>query len=341
MNTSGGDLWALDYSANVQYSLTIIIALYALLNVRMPNKKDFTLCVILIILGIISYTFGYLNDYDTNMRAIIVPPLFLLIINSKSERLLKPVFVLSLIVYILEIILFYTKLNFWIPLTRFDLIRPNGLFLDIHLSGLFLASSLFLFGHKYLGGLISILSLSLQTPLAYSVVFFKKKNILVLMLFLTMTIILLNKVGHFEVDYASFSPTEKVDLKGKDTSSMANVYLSFLKSTFDKCYFIGCSSNNVEVEMIEGGYIGLFEDIGLMRVLYFFGFPWLLFYTWLVFRISRSKVLPAMYFMTLMHYPLVFGIITTALLAISINYYNKIVSVRKYYVVSSERIPSD
>ena len=76
--------------------------------------------------------------------------------------------------------------------------------------------------------------------------------------------------------------------------------------------------------MVEGGHLGLFEDIGLMRALYFFGFPWMLFYTWLVFRISRSKVLPAIYFMTLLHYPLVFGIITTALMAISINYYNNI-----------------
>jgi len=334
-------MWAFDYSTYIQYSLTILIALYALWHVRTPNKKDLTLCVILTILGIISYTFGSLNGYDTNMRAIVVPPLFLLTINSKSERLLKPLFVVALIAYIIEIILFYTELNFWTHLTRFGHIRPFGLFLDVHLSGLFLATSMFLFGHKYIGGFISILSLSLQTPISYSLVFLKKKNILVFILFLIITITLLDKVGHLKVDYTSLSSSEKVDLKGSDTSSMANVYLSFLKSTFNKCYLIGCSSNDVEVEMVEGGYIGLFMDIGLMRALYFFGFPWMLLYTWFVFRISRSKVLPAIYFMSLLHYPLVFGIITTVLLAISINYYNKIVSVRKYYVVSSERIPSD
>jgi hypothetical protein len=341
MNTYGGYLWAFDYSTKLHYSLTIIIALYALLSVRTPNKKDFTLCVILIILGIISYTFGTLNDYVTNMRAILVPPLFLLLINSKSERLLKPLFVLSLIVYMLEIILFYNKSNFWIPITRFHLVRPFGLFLDIHLSGLFLASSLFLFGHKYLGALVSILSLSLQTPISYSVVFIKRRNIWFFIIFSTIIIFLLYEVGHLEVDDASFSSTEIVDLRNSDTSSMANVYLSFLKSTVHKCYFIGCSTNDFNVEMVDGGYIGLFHDIGLMRALYFFGFPWLMFYVWFVFRISRSKVLPAIYFISLLHYPIVLGIITTALLAISINYYNKIVSVRQYYLVSSERIPSD
>ena len=324
-----------EYSKELQYTLTILIAIYALRHFKKPKIKDFNLCVILTVLGIISYTFGTHNGYDTNMRAIIVPPLFLLIINSKSERLLKPLFVFALIVVILETILFYTELNFWLHITRFGLIRPYGAFLDIHLSGLFLATSFFLFGHKYIGGFISILSLSLQTPIAYSLVFLNKKNILIFMLFITLTIILLYRVGHLEVDDASFSSTEIVDLKGSDTSSMANVYLSFLKSTVDKCYFIGCSSNNVEVEMIEGGYIGLFMDIGLMRALYFFGFPWLLFYTWFVFRISRSKVVPGIYFMTLLHYPLVFGIITTALMAISINYYNNIVSVKKYYLASS------
>ena len=94
MNTYGGSLWAFDYSSTVNYSITILIGIYALSNARMPNKKDFTLCIIISVFGLLSYTFGTLNGHITNIRGIILPSLFgvrpkpeLIIAFSISSRL--------------------------------------------------------------------------------------------------------------------------------------------------------------------------------------------------------------------------------------------------------------
>jgi len=304
-----------DYSPYVQYSITIIIFLYSLLTLKQIKFAGIVLFLLVLLFGVISFTIGILKELAVNPRAIAVPILFLITINSKSYKLLKPLFIYCLLITIIEILLGLTGLHFWGILTRLGLPRLHGGFLDIHLNGIFLCTCLYIFGHKYIGGIISLLTVSLQTPIAYSVVFMNKRNIKFCIFFLVILFYLLYIVGH---------------LKSDQKSSMLEAYLSIGNSEFSDCYLLGCSSIYLQIGQSKKKVAGLqadyYEDVGFTKVFYFFGIPWFIFYTLLVFRFSKSKIIPLIYFLSILHFPVVFGVVTTCLLAVSINYYN-----RKYY----------
>jgi len=300
--------YLMNYAVYVQYPIVIIIFLYSLLSLKLL-KKDIIFVMITLFFGVISYITGTSLGMETNTRAIIVPLIFYVVINSRSDRLLKIIFWYCLVFTIFEEVLFFSGVSYWGTLGRFGFLRPFGGFLDNHLSGVFLAVTLYIFGHKYLGGFIATIFLSLQTPLAYSVVFFNKKNIKFALLFLGLVIYLLYFVGHLKIEQ-------------KD--SMLNAYIAMKEYSFDTCYITGCSANSINTErVVNVDSFRYIDDVGLIRVLYFFGIPWILFYTYLVFKKSKSIVLPLIYCMTILHYPVVFGVLTTALLAMSINYYNR------------------
>ena len=163
-----------------------------------------------------------------------------------------------------------------------------------------------------MGGMSSLLFMSLQTALAYLVVFFKKRYIFSLVLFL---VILL---------YIVSISSAHLDINSKH--SMVSVYYSLIDIQYNACFIYGCASNIADLTDLDSSYIlyrGYMEEIGFLRILYYYGVLWLLVYFWLIMRLSSSVVLPVMYFMAMVHYPVVFGLLTTALLALSINYYNK------------------
>jgi len=278
---------------------------------------DITLISILILLGYIALLVSILNNGNPGAKMIILPLIFYIVVNSNSDRLLRPLFIVSLFFILLEIILFYTELRSYLPfhiptLSRFNLVRPHGLFFEVHVTSLFIASTLYLFGRKYMGGMSSLLFMSLQTALAYLVVFFKKRYIFSLVLFL---VILL---------YIVSISSAHLDINSKH--SMVSVYYSLIDIQYNACFIYGCASNIADLTDLDSGYIlyrGYMEEIGFLRILYYYGVLWLLVYFWLIMRLSSSVVLPVMYFMVMVHYPVVFGLLTTALLALSINYYNK------------------
>ena len=76
--------------------------------------------------------------------------------------------------------------------------------------------------------------------------------------------------------------------------------------------------------MLEGREIeGIFTDNGIVRTSTF-GIPWLIFYFILIFKSSKNKLLPIVWYLTILHYPIAFGIVNTAIIGISLNYFNKI-----------------
>lgn len=107
---------------------------------------------------------------------------------------------------------------------------------------------------------------------------------------------------------------------------MLAVYYSLIDIQYDPCYLFGCASNITALSDPNSRYVlysrNYIEEIGILRVIYYYGILWLLLYFLLVMRSSRSVALPAMYFFTVIHYPVVYGVLTTALLALSINYFN-------------------
>ncbi|MGK0290847.1 MAG: hypothetical protein ACI86H_002310 [bacterium] len=301
--------YLMNYAIYVQYPLLIIILVYSLLSMNPLKKKEITLVVFISFFGVISYVFGVSLGMKTNIRAIIVPLIFYVVINSRSDKLLKIIFWYCLVFTIIEEALFFSGVSYWGILTRFIFLRPYGGFFDNHLSGLFLASTLYIFGHKYLGGFLATIFLSLQTPVVYSIAFLNKKNIKFAILFSGFIIYLLYTVGHLKIEQ-------------KD--SMLNAYISMKDYSYGSCYLTGCSANIINTEKIKNkGSYRFIDDIGFLRVLYFFGVPWFLFYTLLVFKKSKSVVIPLIYWLTILHYPVVFGLLTTVLLAMSINYYNR------------------
>jgi hypothetical protein len=302
--------YLMNYAVYVQYPILVIIFFYSLLTLKPLKNKDLTIILFLAFLGAVSFMIGISSGMkEINVRAILVPFIFFIVVNSRSDRLLKIIFWYCLTFTLIEELLFFLGISYWDILVRFTNLRPFGGFLDNHLSGLFLASTLYMYGHKYLGGFVATIFLSLQTPIAYSVVFLNKKNLKFAFIFCAGVIYLLYDIGHLKVE---------------QTDSMLNAYISITEYSFDNCFIMGCSSNSVDIEKaVKEDSLRYIDDVGVIRVLYFFGAPWFLFYTLFVFNKSRSIVVPLIYWITILHYPVVFGVLTTALLAMSINYYNR------------------
>ena len=166
------------YGPWIQYPMTVLIFLFSLWHIKPLSRIDIMLVLILIGLGIISYYSGVFNELQTNIRAILVPIIFIVVLNSNSYKYLKPLFIYCLFITIIEYILYYSGLGFWREITRFGILRPFGGLLGMHSTSLFLAVSLYLFGLPILGGFIALLMMSLQTSIAYSVLFLRKKYLL-------------------------------------------------------------------------------------------------------------------------------------------------------------------
>ena len=87
--------------------------------------------------------------------------------------------------------------------------------------------------------------------------------------------------------------------------SMINVYISSFNASYNSCIIIGCASNFVT---IISGNVDLVMDFGIVRTAFFFGPIWIIIYIILVLNESKSKLLPICYFISMLHYPVVFGI---------------------------------
>jgi hypothetical protein len=309
------DVPLISISPFIQYPIAVLIFLLSLKNFNKINRTDLVIVLLLLNLGALSYSLGILRGYTSNIRAILVPIIFIVIINSNSHKYLKPLFIYCLLILILEYIIYYSGFVFFRQLSRFGLLRPYGGLFDTHSSSLFMAVSLYLFGFPILGGVIAIFMMTLQTPIAYAVLLLKKKNIVIFMIFISITIFALYKIGHLD-------PNNRL--------SMMTAYLLAFDFNYDYCYLLGCASNNIEIEGLKVALtvnlkkFGIIADNGPVRTLFFFGIPWLFFYFMLLSRNCKSKALPILYFVTIFHYPVSFGIVNTAVIAISINYFNNI-----------------
>jgi len=306
------------YSKYVQYPIVIIIILYSLSSLRARIRvSDLILLMMLMISGFVTLFMQAANGYNAEIKMILLPILFYIVLKSNSDRLLRPLFVVSLLFILLENLLFYTALADYFPkidiLTRYYLVRAHGVFFDVHVTSLFVASSLYLFGLRYIGALSTLLLMSFQTAVAYIVVFLKKRYFFQLIFFaIVLLSIILTTSSHLNVE---------------SRWAILGIYSSLIDLQYDSCYIFGCGAN-ISVLSDKNSIYGLYrweqiEEIGVLRVFYYYGALWFSLYFIFIFRLSRSIALPAMYFMTLIHYPVVIGVLTTALLALSINYYNK------------------
>ena len=301
------------YYRFVQYPIAMLIIILSLMNIKKIKKTDIILVFWLIILGMLSFIAGKVNGLPSNIRPILVPIIFIIVFNSNSYKYLKPLFIFCLLITVIEYIAFFTGLDLWRDLRRgeyvigFNLLRPYGMFLDVHSNSLFLSVSLFLFGYPIVGAIAALFFMTLQTPIAYLALFLKKKNILIFLIFSSIVIIILYKTQHLNPDL-SFS--------------MLSSYLAFFDYDYDYCYIIGCASNLIVIQGEQN--LGIITDNGFVRTSFFFGIPWLILYFILLVKNSKHKVLPIVYFLTILHYPVAFGIINTAIIGISLNYFNNI-----------------
>ena len=303
-----------DYYQYVQYPIAILIFITAFrLSIKI-HKSQFLLLLFMVILTCGSLINGLTKGLVINPRGLIIPIIFIVIAKSNLYKYFKHIVYIVVFFTLLEYVLYYSGYPFWHSLSRFGLLRPVGIILDLSLNSLFITTSLYLLGHPFFGGVLAITFMSLQSAICYSVLLIKKNNYLYFTIISIIILIVIIQLGHL-----------KLEGLGSE-SSMINAYKSILYATYDSCVLIGCSSNNITIITTAPGII---EDVGLIRASFFFGPLWIICFLILVLNESKSKLLPISYFITIVHYPVVFGILGTALLALSINYNNKFFTITK------------
>ena len=103
-------------------------------------------------------------------------------------------------------------------------------------------------------------------------------------------------------------------------NSNISAWFAFFKyAIFQECLYLGCSSYDWK-HVTDEGFI---EDVGFYRILYKNGILWFLIYSLFVYKKSKSKLLFLYFWGTLLHYPVIFGLVNSALLGIIMNYNNR------------------
>jgi len=310
--------YLMQFGKYIQYPLVILILCYSLLSLKKISFNDVLLGCCVLVAGFLSFFIVFLSDnVISNIKPVLIPLIFIVVLRSNSHRLLIPLLKLSLMAVLIEYIWHYsglTDFSQYNSLLRLGIVRPQGLFLDLHVTSLFVASALYILGYRVLGGVAAVSFLSFQTTISYMAIIFRKKNKNLLFLFLPLVVLVMYIAGHLD-------PTSH--------TSALSILLGIVGGEMSfgeyNCYIYGC--NTYEIFSADRNntdrLASWVNELGFVTTAYFYGVPWLLFYLFLVFNSSKSYILPLMYFLTMIHYPVVFGILPTALLALSINYYNR------------------
>jgi len=245
------------------------------------------------IISIIAYINGLSHlDYDVNLK-----PLVLTIVLIFLEGRKLPMLLLKRFIYLITFILFieysiaYSQIYPYIFLDRHGLIRPLGVFFGVHDISYVLVFGYFAIGYTKFSGFLSLLLGSYQTALAWFLLVYKKLNKFIFVVFLISMLFLLISIGH---------------LNFEQKNSMIYIAINtLLNAPVDySCLILGCSNN---ISSLYAGQLGQFYDFGIYRVLYQFGFIWILLMVYVLRKYDKSVLLAN--FVLWIHYPVNLGVV--------------------------------
>lgn len=306
-------------AAVLQYPLAIAIlfAIFALRKFAISNlvtyaikPGNFIALGILLSTSVAGFMFGSSIGLEVNFKTIFsVAILWFILADKVDSTIYRWLYGLVLVLLVLEYLLAYSGL-FDIHIERHLAIRPFGLFLDPHLSSLFICLALFTFGHKFAAAAVSLVMGSYQTTLAILFLFVASRitvrMVPILLVVVLVTYFALERIGHLSTN--------------PDSISIVNVYLqSFTPYAFEgfdlRCFAIGCSSNISNSPM----NYSLLADIGFVRVAYQYGLVWVIVLIYLLRRFDIRYVL-AHLVASLAHYPVSFGVLGMVLMLLNLKY---------------------
>jgi len=289
------------FAPYIQYSIVFI--LFVLFFMHSPRsllrKGDVVIYSIMFILCIISYLNGISMEMSTNFKPFIIT-ILLVFLNSR----LLPVHLLKYFLFILlaflaiEYLVAYTQLitTFHSNYVRiFGLIRPVGLFLDLHMTAYTIVFSIFILGYFKLTGFIAIFFGSYQIVIGWFILALSKLNLIYIFTSLLCIVFILYSVDHLTT--------------GENSESMLSVILNISDYEFSyKCLILGCSVNIDSLSLSSGvGNKDSISDFGYFRILYQFGLLWAIL---LLFSLRRyNKFFIAANIVMCIHYPVTFGIL--------------------------------
>jgi hypothetical protein len=276
------------------------------------SVKELHLFLILFLLGLISFFVGMVVGYEANLKPLVATFLFCCAVASSRVFPAKKILKFLVLFLIIEMFLGYVVFpDFHLrrSLGPIVFLRPVGPVLDMHLTALLVVFLCYaVVRKKAITFAMVIPTVNLQAIITsiFLVMFsqLKSKNLLWL-IFYVMTLPVVIYFLLLEIGYLGESAVFNV----------LTLFDELRKSgAFDvldwRCVLFGCSVDITSVDEIsEISLHGLnvFSDFGYLRVLYQFGFLWLVVITYILVRISWLGSLA--FFVSAFHYPVVFGIL--------------------------------
>jgi hypothetical protein len=289
------------FAPYAQYSICIFLLLFFF--VYSPRTlftwEDIFIYSTMFILCLTSYLYGMSMGMSVNIKPLVLTTM-LAFLNSRllPVKLLKSFLFFLVAFLIIEYAVAYTQVipTFHLNYVRiFSLIRPLGLFLDMHLTAYFVVFSLFVLGYLKFSGIISIFFGSFQIVLGWIVLALRKTNPIYIFISSLFVVYMLYKIGHFNL--------------GKSSESMVSVLLNIVNYEINyQCLILGCSVNidSLNLANIDGNRDTL-NDFGYYRVLYQFGLLWVIL---LVFSLRRyNKLFVLANIVMWVHYPISLGVL--------------------------------
>ena len=319
------------YTAAWQYTLVACILLTILVQRRfnvsrlvsyVVSPNNFIALGVLFGVSMAGFALGSSLGLEVNLKTILATGLIAVMLADRiNPAVYLWLFRLMVVALMIDYVIAYAGLAN-IHLARYA-IRPFGLFLDVHLSGLFFCVALFAFGHRFLAIAMAAVMGSGQTLIVIIYLFFAAKitirRIPILVLICVITYFFLEEIGHLSVD--------------PDSMSLVNVYIqSFTPESFQAlhpaCFLVGCSSNILDSPLS----YDLLADIGLLRVAYQYGIVWVIVFLYLLRKYDFKYVLA--HLISLLHYPVAFGVLGLIVMILNLKYIESL----KSKVAPSKRV---
>ena len=292
------------YTPIPQYILSFIILFYVLIKSKQRPGIGYDRIVLYLTIyffAFVSILFGLANNYEVNIKPIVISTILIFFDTREFKPTCYKFFLKAAIILIIpEYLLAYSGLYDG-HITRFGLIRPFGVILDMHLLSGFITIGLFSLGYKKLSPLLAVFFACFQSVASVFVLLVRWAGKVFLILILVASGYILWSVGHLSIDEGSVG--------------LVKVFLKTLEANIDlRCMFLGCAVNITNLE----GTFGQVIDNGLFRVGYQFGFIWLLFVI-LMLRRYNFFFLTA-HLASILHYPVFLGILGSILMMLNLKY---------------------
>lgn len=303
----------LSYSYIPQYALLFFLLFRVVRSSKGLCLQAYITLVILLFFSTLSFGLGKYFDYSVNYKGVLASFLVVIFYYGYQSISIRFILRISLGILMLEYFIAYFILQEFHLIRYFfglPLIRPMGVFADIHLTACFFVLAFFVILRRhFMSGVFGLLFMNLQALLMWFIMACASlsrrilSSVFLIMIAGGVLFLILVKTGYLveEGHYSLWQLFERLSMFDFGDLNSA-------------CLVFGCSTNwqqASEVANFAPDGHSILDDIGYINILYQFGLFWALIFIYKIYKLN--KIVATAVLFSSFHYAVFFGFLGIAL----------------------------